>query len=65
MINIGETLLNLWNDSGFARIITGFISEMGWQNLLMIAIGCFLLYLAIGKKFEPLLLPPLPAPARL
>ena len=56
MINIGETLLNLWNDSGFARIITGFISEMGWQNLLMIAIGCFLLYLAIGKKFEPLLL---------
>ena len=56
MINIGETLLNLWNDSGFARIITGFISEMGWQNLLMIGIGCFLLYLAIGKKFEPLLL---------
>jgi hypothetical protein len=56
MINIGETLLNLWNDSGFARIISGFISEMGWQNLLMIAIGCFLLYLAIAKKFEPLLL---------
>ena len=56
MINIGETLLNLWNDSGFARIITGFTSEMGWQNLVMIAIGCFLLYLAICKKFEPLLL---------
>ena len=56
MINIGETLLNLWNDSGFARIITGFMSDMGWQNLLMIAIGCFLLYLAISKKFEPLLL---------
>ena len=56
MINIGETLLNLWNDSGFARIITGFVSEMGWQNLVMIAIGCFLLYLAICKKFEPLLL---------
>ena len=56
MINIGETLLNLWNDSGFARIIAGFISEMGWQNLVMIAIGCFLLWLAIAKKFEPLLL---------
>ena len=56
MINIGETLLNLWNDSGFARIISGFISEMGWQNLLMIGIGCFLLWLAISKKFEPLLL---------
>ena len=56
MINIGETLLNLWNDSGFARIISGFISEMGWQNLLMIGIGCFLLWLAISRKFEPLLL---------
>ena len=56
MINIGETLLNLWNDSGFARIITGFISDMGWQNLVMIAIGCFLLWLAIKWKFEPLLL---------
>ena len=56
MINIGETLLNLWNDSGFARIITGFFSEMGWQNLVMLAIGCFLLWLAISKKFEPLLL---------
>ena len=56
MINIGETLLNLWNDSGFARIITGFLSENGWQNLVMIAVGCFLLWLAISKKFEPLLL---------
>ena len=27
MINIGETLLNLWNDSGFARIFSGFFSE--------------------------------------
>ena len=56
MIHLGETLLNVWNDSGFARIISGFISEMGWQNLLMIGIGCFLLWLAISKKFEPLLL---------
>ena len=29
---------------------------MTWQNVVMLAIGCFLLYLAIGKKFEPLLL---------
>ena len=55
-MNIGETLLNLWNDSGFARIINGFLAEGGWQNLAMIAIGCVLLYLAIVKKFEPLLL---------
>jgi len=47
-INIGEILLNLWNDSGFAA--------MTWQNGVMILIGCVLLYLAIVKKFEPLLL---------
>ena len=55
-MNIGETLLKLWNDSGFASIISGFMSEGGWQNLVMIIIGCVLLYLAIVKKFEPLLL---------
>ena len=56
MINIGEILLNLWNDSGFAKIISGFISDGGWQNLVMIIFACVLLYLAIVKKFEPLLL---------
>ena len=56
MINIGEVLLNLWNSSGFAAIFTGFVSDGGWQNLVMIAIACGLLYLAIVKKFEPLLL---------
>ena len=55
-MNAGEILLNLWNDSGFAAIIAGFTSQGGWQNLVMIAIGCVLLYLAIVKKFEPLLL---------
>ena len=47
-MNIGETLLNLWNNSGFAA--------MTWQNAVMLGIGCLLLYFAIGKKFEPLLL---------
>ena len=56
MINIGEILLNLWNDSGFARIISGMVSDGGWQNLVMLIISCVLLYLAIVKKFEPLLL---------
>ena len=55
-MNVGEILLKLWNDSGFAAISSGFISQGGWQNLVMIAIGCVLLYLAIVKKFEPLLL---------
>ena len=55
MINIGEVLLNLWNKSGFSALISGF-GEGGWQNLVMIIIACVLLYLAIVKKFEPLLL---------
>ena len=55
-INVGEILLNLWNDSGFAKIITGFMAEGGWQNLVMLIIACVLLYLAIVKQFEPLLL---------
>ena len=54
-INIGEILLTLWNDSGFAAIISGF-GLGGWQNLVMLAISCVLLYLAIVKQFEPLLL---------
>ena len=54
-INIGEILLTLWNSSGFAAIFAGF-GDGGWQNLVMLIIGCVLLYLAIVKQFEPLLL---------
>ncbi len=36
-----------------------FFEGEGWKNLIMIAIGCFLLYLAIVKKYEPLLLMPI------
>ena len=58
MINVGEILLKIWNDSGFAAIFSGFLAENnpGWQSLVMLAISCVLLYLAIVKKFEPLLL---------
>ena len=55
-INIGEILLKLWNDSGFAAISSGFIGENGWQYVVMLVISFVLLYLAIVKKFEPLLL---------
>ena len=54
-INVGEILLNLWNKSGFAYLSAGFM-DGGWQNLVMIAIACGLLYLGIVKKFEPLLM---------
>ena len=54
-MNIGQTLLELWQSSGFAALAAGFKAG-GWQNLVMIMIACVLLYLAIVKKFEPLLL---------
>ncbi len=34
-------------------------SPTGWQNLLMIAVGLVLVYLAVAKGFEPLLLLPI------
>ena len=55
MIDIGKILLDLWNSSGFAAIFSGFTAG-GWQNLVMLIIACVLLYLAIVKCFEPLLL---------
>ncbi len=54
-MNVGQILLDLWNQSGFASLFSGF-SDGGWQNLVMIIIACVLLYLGIVKKFEPLLL---------
>ena len=52
MLNVGDTLLKLATESGFA----GFFANGGWQNLVMIVIACVLLYLGIVKGFEPLLL---------
>ena len=36
-----------------------FFQDGGWKNIIMIAIACLLCYLAIAKKFEPLLLLPI------
>ncbi len=44
-------LSSVWADSGFSALTAG--------NLIMIAVGIVLLYLAIGKGFEPLLLSPI------
>ena len=55
MINVGDILLNLWNQSGFAALFSGF-GAGGWQNLVMLIIACVLLYLGIVKQFEPLLM---------
>ena len=50
--HISDTLLGLWNGSGFST----FFADGGWKSLVMLAIACVLLYLGIVKKFEPLLL---------
>ena len=49
--NIGEMFQNLWEVSGLAQGL--------WQNYVMILISLVLMYLAIVKKFEPLLLLPI------
>ena len=52
-----DAFVDLWNDSGLARLFN--FEDGGWKNLIMIAIACVLLYLAIKKQFEPLLLLPI------
>ncbi len=39
--------------------IAMFFADGGWKNLIMIALACILLFLAIKKKFEPYLLLPI------
>lgn len=46
-----ETIQGIVGDSGFIA--------MNWQSLVMIAISCLLMYLAIAKGYEPLLLLPI------
>ena len=45
-----------FSEMGITTILT---TEGGWKYLVMIGVACFLLYLAIGKGFEPLLLVPI------
>ncbi len=51
-MDILSVLQKLALESGFAA----FFMAGGWKNLVMILISFVLLYLGIGKKFEPLLL---------
>ena len=50
-----EVLLDLWNNSGIAQFFVGD----GWKNAIMLLLSFVLLYLAIRKQFEPLLLLPI------
>ena len=50
-----DTLDKFVQTSGFMAFFEGD----GWKTLIMIGVACFLLYLAIKKQFEPLLLFPI------
>ena len=52
-----DAIISLWNDSGIARLLN--FEGGGWKNIIMIAVACVLLYLAIKKQIEPLLLLPI------
>jgi len=52
-----EAIVKLWNDSGLVRLFN--FEAGGWKNLIMIGIACVLIYLAVKKGFEPLLLLPI------
>ena len=48
-----EVLSKIFGGSGFAALPTD------WRQVVMIAIACLLLYLGIGKGYEPLLMVPI------
>ncbi len=48
---MGQVIMDFLGSTGFAAIT--------WQQIVMIAVACLFLYLAIAKGFEPLLLVPI------
>ncbi|MBE6195426.1 MAG: sodium ion-translocating decarboxylase subunit beta [Rikenellaceae bacterium] len=50
-----DSVMKFVETSGFGA----FFAPGGWKFAVMIALACFLLYLAIKKQFEPLLLLPI------
>ncbi len=48
---LGEIIVNLFRDSG--------LCSLSWENYVMIAISFILMFLAIKKQYEPLLLLPI------
>lgn len=51
-----DAIQNFIEQTGFFMLINGFLTSGGWKYLVMICVSLFLLWLAIKKKFEPLLL---------
>ena len=52
---MGTAILDFLKQTGFSLLGSG----SNWQSLVMVLVACVLLYLAIVKKFEPLLLLPI------
>ncbi len=48
---LSENITTFWNFTGFANC--------RYENLIMLVVGCFFVWLAIKKNFEPLLLVPI------
>ncbi|MDE6342760.1 MAG: sodium ion-translocating decarboxylase subunit beta [Muribaculaceae bacterium] len=48
---LSENISTFWNFTGFANC--------QYENLIMLVVGCFFVWLAIKKNFEPLLLVPI------
>ena len=53
---IFTNIAEIFAKSGWAQI---FFTEGGWKYAVMLAVACVLLYLAIVKEFEPLILLPM------
>ena len=50
-----DAIMNFVSQTGFSMLAMGD----NWKTIIMIVIACVLLYLAIVKQFEPLLLLPI------
>ena len=50
-----QAIFDFFTQTGFYRLL----QPGGWMSLVMITIAFILLYLAIGRSFEPLLLIPI------
>ena len=56
MQEILDSFLNFLKTTGISKLVQ---SEDWWKTVIMLAISGILIYLAIGRKFEPLLLLPI------
>ncbi|MBN1648971.1 MAG: sodium ion-translocating decarboxylase subunit beta [Spirochaetales bacterium] len=54
-MNLIDGFVKLWQSTG----LYGFMTGEGWKNVIMILVGGLLIFLAIRKGFEPLLLIPI------